>query len=73
MKRDQSALTRRRTPARQASERLRDGLAAVGRLVVKDRMATFLLVAAIVLTIAFFTLLGEIKPASPAREVPLSR
>ena len=72
MKRDQSALTRRRTPARRASERLRDGLAAVGRLVVKDRMATFLLVAAVVLTIVFFSLLGAIKPASAGDEVALS-
>jgi cell division protease FtsH len=72
MKRDDSALTRRRTPMRQAATMLRDGVAGVARLLLRDRLAVFLLVASIALTILFFSLLGDIRPSSDGDEVPLS-
>jgi cell division protease FtsH len=45
---------------------------AVVRLVLRDPLSSFLLLASIGLVIAFATLLGEIKPASSGREVPIS-
>jgi len=43
------------------------------RPLLKDRFSTFLLVASVLLTFAFFSLLGGTKPSSPGQEVPLSK
>jgi cell division protease FtsH len=42
------------------------------RILLKDPVATFLLLASIGLAIAFFVLLGAIKPSSRGRVVPIS-
>ncbi len=44
----------------------------VGRWFAKDLFTTALLIASIILTIAFFTLLGSIKPAGGGQQVPIS-
>jgi cell division protease FtsH len=72
MKRDDSALTRRRTPTRRAAAAVRDGLAGAARLLLRDRFATFLLLASIVITFLFFSLLDDIRPASEGQETALS-
>jgi len=45
----------------------------VGRWFLKDPLNTALIVASIVLTILFFSLLSEIQPSSPGEKVSLSR
>jgi cell division protease FtsH len=50
-----------------------EGAAKVGRWLLKDPMNTMLIVASLALTIAFFSLLGEIQPSSPGEKVSLSR
>ncbi len=45
----------------------------VGRWFLKDPLNTMLIVASILLTITFFSLLGEIQPSSAGEKVPLSR
>jgi cell division protease FtsH len=45
----------------------------MGRALLKDPLSLFLLVASIVLTVLFFSLLGSIQPSSPGDEVALSR
>jgi cell division protease FtsH len=50
-----------------------EGAARVGRWFLKDPMNTMLIVASLALTIAFFSLLGEIQPSSPGEKVSLSR
>ncbi len=47
--------------------------ASVGRWLAKDPLNTLLIFASIVLTIAFFSLLGQIQPSSSGEKVPLSR
>ena len=47
-------------------------LASVRRIAFRDPLATFLVLVSIGLAITFFTLLGEIKPSSRGREVPIS-
>jgi cell division protease FtsH len=44
----------------------------VQRIALRDPLALFLLIASIVLAMAFATLLGQIKPASSGRQVALS-
>ena len=44
----------------------------VMRVLLKDPIATFLLIASLCLGIAFFSLLGQIKPSSAGRVVPIS-
>ena len=44
----------------------------VRRIALRDPLALFLLIASIVLAVAFATLLGQIKPASSGRQVALS-
>lgn len=51
---------------------VRGALATVGRLLIRDPLSTFLLVAAIAITVLFFALLGSLYPEPPGREVPLS-
>jgi cell division protease FtsH len=64
-----SALVSPRDVASAFGERMR----AFGRWLAKDPLSTFLLVASIVITILFFSLLGSIQPASPGEQVTLSR
>ncbi|HEX4186978.1 MAG TPA: ATP-dependent zinc metalloprotease FtsH [Solirubrobacteraceae bacterium] len=64
-----SGLARRRNPA---FVFLGDVAKGTRRVVLRDPLATFLLLASIGLAIAFATLLGDIKPSSAGRVVPLS-
>jgi cell division protease FtsH len=68
---------RRRTAglvtAGQVAGAVREGLGRMGRALLKDPLSLFLLVASIVLTVLFFSLLGSIQPSSEGEEVPLSR
>jgi cell division protease FtsH len=64
-----SGLAHRRNPA---LVRLVEFLQAARRIALRDPLALFLLLASIGLAIAFATLLGEIKPGSSGREVPIS-
>ena len=51
---------------------VRGGFVSAGRLLLRDPLSTFLLVAAIAVTILFFSLLGSLYPTPQGREVPLS-
>jgi cell division protease FtsH len=56
-----------------AARALGERLGAAGRWFLKDPLNTLLIFASIVLTITFFTLLGEIQPSSSGERVPLSK
>jgi cell division protease FtsH len=64
-----SGLAQRRNPALVA---LGDVSASVGRLVFKDPLNTFLLVAAVCLATAFGVLLGTLGPSSVGTQIPIS-
>ena len=64
-----SGLARRRNPALVL---LGDFASNTRRLVFRDPLSLFLLVASIGLAITFAALLGDIKPSSSGRQVPLS-
>jgi|CZKG01.1.fsa_nt_gi cell division protease FtsH len=64
-----SGLAHRRSPVLVA---ISGFLSALRRIALRDPLSLFLLLASIGLAIAFSTLLGEIKPGSSGREVPLS-
>jgi cell division protease FtsH len=64
-----SGLAQRRNPV---VVRIGDIASGVRRLILKDPLSLFLLLASIVLAIAFATLLGGIKPSSSGRQVPIS-
>ncbi len=54
-------------------EAVGERLARLGRWFLKDPLNTLLIVASILLTVTFFSLLGEIQPSSAGEKVPLSR
>ncbi len=58
------------------SYKVRERLSTIGngilKILLKDPLAWFLLIAAVALIITFFTLLGQIKPSSPGRAATLS-
>jgi cell division protease FtsH len=60
------------TNARNLFSALAERLASVGRALMKDPLSAFLLIASIVLTILFFSLLGSIAPSSPGSQVSLT-
>jgi cell division protease FtsH len=62
-------LAQRRNPLADAAKAF---LAGAGRLLRKDPLGLALLAAAVALAITFFSLLGQIKPASAGRETDLS-
>ena len=64
-----SGLAHRRNPV---LVRLGDFAQAARRIALRDPISLFLLLASVVLAIAFATLLGDIKPASTGSEVPIS-
>ena len=64
-----SGLAHRRNPV---LARLGEIATTVRRVAFRDKLALFLALASIGLTVAFFLLLGSIKPGSTGREVPLS-
>ncbi|HEV2974367.1 MAG TPA: ATP-dependent zinc metalloprotease FtsH [Solirubrobacteraceae bacterium] len=64
-----SGLAHRRNPALVRIIELAQG---ARRVAFRDPLALFLLLASIGLAVAFATLLGEIKPGSSGRQVPLS-
>jgi cell division protease FtsH len=64
-----SGLARRRNPALVL---LGDVAKGSRRFLLRDPLATFLLLASVGLAVAFATLLGDIKPSSAGRAVPLS-
>src|SRR5271165_5654107 len=64
-----SGLAKRRSPV---LARIRDWLSSLRRIVMRDPLSLFLLVASIGLVLAFALLLGSIEPSSRGRQVPLS-
>ena len=64
-----SGLAHRRNPV---LARIAEIAATLRRLALRDPLSLFLLLASIGLAITFATLLGEIKPGSSGRQVPLS-
>jgi cell division protease FtsH len=64
-----SGLAQRRNPV---LVRLGELASGTRRLILRDPLSLFLLVASIVLAVTFATLLGGIKPSSSGREVPIS-
>ena len=64
-----SGLAHRRNPA---LVRLIEIAQGARRIVARDPLSLFLLLASIGLAVAFVTLLGEIKPGSSGRQVPIS-
>jgi cell division protease FtsH len=64
-----SALAKRRNPVRVFAA---DFLAGTRRLLFRDPLSTFLLLASIGLAITFALLLGSIKPSSAGRGVPIT-
>jgi cell division protease FtsH len=64
-----SGLAKKRSPVRTAFV---DFFGGLRRLVLKDPLSTFLLLASIGLAITFAVLLGDIKPSSSGIQVPLS-
>jgi cell division protease FtsH len=59
--------------ARNAASALAQRLAGLGRTLFRDPMSAFLLLASVVLTILFFSMLGSIQPSSPGEQVAFSR
>ncbi len=57
---------------RDAARSLGGVAVSVGRWFAKDPLNTLLIVASLVLTILFFSLLGQIQPSSGGEKVPLS-
>jgi cell division protease FtsH len=64
-----SGLAQRRNPV---LVRIGEIAAGTRRWLLRDPLATFLLLASLALAIAFATLLGQIKPGSAGTEVPIS-
>ena len=64
-----SGLAHRRNPA---LVKLGEFASGARRLILRDPLSLFLLIASIVLAIAFATLLGDIKPSSSGLQVPIS-
>jgi len=65
-----SGLAHRRNPV---LVKLVEFAQAARRIALRDPLALFLLIASIVLAVAFATLLGQIKPGSKGTQVPLSQ
>jgi cell division protease FtsH len=57
---------------REVAQAVGERLGKVGRWFLKDPLNTLLIVASLLLTFAFFNLLGQIQPSSPGEKVPLS-
>jgi cell division protease FtsH len=72
MKRDTSALTSRPNAVRRVAGSAGTVLGGLVRPLLKDRLSLFLIVASAILTLLFFSFLGDTKPSSPGTEVPLS-
>ncbi|MBA2420450.1 MAG: ATP-dependent metallopeptidase FtsH/Yme1/Tma family protein, partial [Thermoleophilaceae bacterium] len=68
-------MKRRRAPVSggQVASALFDPVRKSARWARRDKLSLFLLVASVVLTFLFFSLLGSIGPDSPGRQVPLSQ
>ncbi|HUB36127.1 MAG TPA: ATP-dependent zinc metalloprotease FtsH [Solirubrobacteraceae bacterium] len=64
-----SGLAQRRNPVLVALGDFGQGAA---RMIMRDPLATFLVIASLGLAIAFATLLGDIKPSSAGMQVPIS-
>src|SRR5580700_2910199 len=64
-----SGLAHRRNPL---LVRLGEIGTALSRILLRDPVSTFLLIASIALAVAFATLLGSIKPSSSGTQVPIS-
>ena len=62
----------RRSPLRAAATGAKDAGATVGRIIARDPLSTFLLLAAIALAFTFFSLLGSLGPQAEGKRVALS-
>jgi len=67
-----NAITNKPSPLRRLVLSARDVALVVPRIVLRDPLSAFLLLASIALAITFFSMLGSLKPKSPGSEVPLS-
>ena len=67
-----ASTARKRSPLREAAERVGEALARVGRSMARDRLSTFLLFASIALIVTFFSLLGSLGSEGTGKKVPLS-
>lgn len=67
-----TASHRKPTPTQRAATTVVEVLRTIGRLLRRDLLATFLLAAAIALTITFFSLLGSLSPQAEGQQVSLS-
>ena len=63
---------RQRSAGENFSNAAGEFFAAIGKWLVKDPLATFLLLASIALAIIFFSLLGSIQPSSAGQRTDLS-
>jgi cell division protease FtsH len=67
-----AAQNKKRTPSREAATFVLDVLRAIWKWLTRDKMALFLLVAAIAVAITFFALLGSLKPQGHGQQVSYS-
>ncbi len=67
------SLKRPQVDLRDVARSLGDVAASVGRWFARDPLSTALIVASLVLTFLFFSLLGQIQPSTSGERVPLSR
>ena len=70
MKRDTSALTSRPNAIRRVAGSVGSVLGGLVRPLLKDRLSAFLIVASAILTLLFFSFLGDTKPSSPGDRGP---
>ncbi|HVR04709.1 MAG TPA: ATP-dependent zinc metalloprotease FtsH [Solirubrobacteraceae bacterium] len=62
----------RRSPARRTVQRVAIALSAAARTLTRDPLSSFLLLASVGLAIAFFALLGSLRPEATGQQVALS-
>ena len=68
-----SVIEERQSTSYQAREKAREIGMRILKILLKDPLAWFLLIAAAALLFTFFTLLGQIQPSSPGAEASLTQ
>jgi cell division protease FtsH len=68
-----SATQHRRSPIQLAAQRAGETLGAAARTLGRDPLSSFLLLASIALAVAFFTLLGTLRPQGQGQQVALTQ
>jgi cell division protease FtsH len=67
-----TGLQRKHSPVRRAAQSLSATVSAAARTIGRDPLSVFLLAASVALTIAFFTLLGSLRPQAQGQQVALT-